>query len=73
LFKSCYGENSVKLDNNIVSQFPARIYNGIEDLAETIINPANSHTSRINVSLKDNADFTTTEPVYVYTDIIKPI
>jgi hypothetical protein len=34
LFNSCYGENSVKLDNNI-SHFPARIFNGIvEDLAE---------------------------------------
>jgi hypothetical protein len=26
LFNSCYVENSVKLDNNIVSHFPARIY-----------------------------------------------
>jgi len=36
------------------------------------MNPANCHTSRITVSLKDNPDFTTPEPVYVYTDIIKP-
>jgi len=49
LFNSCYGENSVKIDNHIVSHFPARvyIYNGLEDLAETIMNPANCHTSRI--------------------------
>jgi hypothetical protein len=36
------------------------------------MNPANCHTSRITVSLKDDPDFTTPEPVYVYTDIIKP-
>ena len=36
------------------------------------MNPANCHTSRITVSLKDNPDFTTPEPVYVYTGIIKP-
>jgi len=36
------------------------------------MNPANCRTSRITVSLKDNPDFTTPEPVYVFTDIIKP-
>jgi hypothetical protein len=72
LFNSCYEENSVKIDNHIISHFPARIYNGLEDLAETIMKPANWHTSRVTVSLKDNPDFTTPEPVYVYTDIIKP-
>jgi len=41
LFNSCYGENSVKIDNHIAPQFPARVYNGLEDLAETIMNPAN--------------------------------
>jgi len=71
LLNSCYGENSVKIDNHIVFHFPTRIYNGLEDLAETILNPANWHTSRIPVSLKENPDFTTPEPVYVYTDIIK--
>jgi len=29
LFNSCYGENSVKIDNHIVSHFPARIYKGL--------------------------------------------
>ena len=72
LFNSCYGENSVKIDNHVVSHFPARVYNGLEDLAETIMNPANRHTSRITVSLTDNPDFSTPEPVYVYTAIIKP-
>jgi hypothetical protein len=72
LFNSCYKENSVNIDNNIISLFTVRIYNGIEDLAETIMNPANCHTSTITVSLKDNPDFTTPGPVYVYTGIIKP-
>jgi hypothetical protein len=63
LFNSCYRENSVKINNHIVSHLPARIYNGLEDLAETIMNPANSHISRITVSLKANPDFTTPEPV----------
>jgi len=36
LFNSCYGENSVKIDNHVVSHFSARVYNGLEDLAETI-------------------------------------
>jgi len=72
LFNSCYWESSVKIDNHIVSHFPARIYNGLEDLAETIMNLVNCHTFRITASLKDNPDFTTPVPVYVYTDIIKP-
>jgi hypothetical protein len=52
LFNTCYGENSVKIDNNILSHFLACIYNGLEDLAETIMKPANCHTSRITVLLK---------------------
>jgi hypothetical protein len=69
LFHSCYVENSVKIYNHRIYHFPARIYNRLEDSAETIMNPANCHTSRLNVSLKDNPDFITPEPVYVYTDI----
>ena len=71
LFNSCYGENSVIIDNHIVSHIPGRIYNGLEDLAETIMNPAKWSTYRITVSLKDNPDFTTLGPVYMYTDIIE--
>jgi hypothetical protein len=66
LFNSCYGKKFVRIDNNIVSHFPARLCKGLEDLAKTIMNPANGHTYRITVSLKDNPDFTTTEPVCVY-------
>jgi len=72
LFNSCYGENYVQIDNHVVSQFSARVYNGLEDLAETIMKPTNCRTSIITVSLKDKPDFTTLEPVYVYTDVIKP-
>jgi len=33
------------------------------------MNPANCHTFRIAVSLKDDPDFITPEPVYVHKDI----
>ena len=57
---------------NLVYYFPARVYNGIEDLAETIINPANCRTSIVMLPTKDNLNFTQPEPVYVYVDVIKP-
>jgi len=72
LFNSCRGENSIIIDENLVSFFPARVYNGIDDLADTIMNPANCHSSTVNLSTKDNFNFTQPEPVYIYTDIIKP-
>jgi len=56
----------------VVSHFPNRVYNGLEDLAETIMNPANFLSSRVNVTVKGNSDFALLEPHYVYTDIIKP-
>ena len=64
--------NSVKIDSHVVSHFPVRVYNGLENRAETVMNTANCRTSRITVSLNDNPDFTTAETVKVYTDIIKP-
>jgi len=72
LVSSCRGENSIVINENLVSYFPARVYNGIEDLAETIMNPANCRTSLVMLPTKDNLNFTQPEPVYVYTDIIKP-
>jgi len=33
--------NSVKMNNHVVSHFPAPEYNGLEDLAERIMNPLN--------------------------------
>ena len=37
------GENSLRIRDNVVSHFPNRVYNVFEDLAETIMNPANFH------------------------------
>ena len=69
---SCYGDNSIRIDDNVISYFPARTYNGLEDLATTIMNPANCHSSKITVTTKDNSNYNTPETIYVYTDIIKP-
>ena len=60
------------VNESLVSYFPARTYNDINDLAETIINPSNCRSSTMNVSTKDNFNFAQPEPVYIYTDIIKP-
>ena len=37
------------------------------------MNPANCRFSTVTHSIKDNCNFAHLEPVYVYTDIIKPI
>ena len=58
LFISFHGENSIMADENLLSYFLARVYNGIEDLAETILNPANCHYSTVILSTKDNLNFT---------------
>jgi hypothetical protein len=55
-----------------VSHFPGRVYNGLEDLTKTILDPANCRTSKVSVALMDNPDFISPEPVYIYPDIIKP-
>ena len=55
-----------------VSYFPSRAYASIDDLAETIMNPANCRSSTVKHSLKDNTNIAHPEPVYVYRDIIKP-
>ena len=41
LFDSCYRENFIRIGDNVVSHLPARVYNGLEDLAEKIMNPIN--------------------------------
>ena len=71
-FHSFHGENSIPVDDGVVSYFPARIYDRIEDLAKTIMNPGNCRTSRMTIFSKDNFDFAIPEPIYIYTDIIKP-
>jgi hypothetical protein len=66
LIHSRIGENSLRIGDNVISHFPNRVYNGLEDLAETFMNPAICSSSRENVSVKDNSDFASSEPVYVY-------
>ena len=68
------GKSSIMIDENLVSYFPDRVYeyNGIDDLPETIVNPAICHSSTVNLSTKDNFNFTQPEPVCIYTDTIKP-
>jgi hypothetical protein len=64
LFNSCYEENLIRIDENVVSYSP-RVYNGIEDLAETVMNPINCNSSRIAVMTRDNCNYAITETVYV--------
>ena len=56
-------------DENLVSYFPNRVYNRIDYIAETVMNPANCRSSTVILSTKHNLNFTQPEPVYVYTDI----
>jgi len=42
---SCQGEYSGMINENLVSYFLALEYNGIYDLPETIMNPANCRSS----------------------------
>ena len=51
---------------------PNRVYNGLEDLAETIMNPANCHSNKVTVPMKDNYNSASPEQIYVYADIVKP-
>ena len=72
LLKTCYEENSFQIDNKVVSHFPVRMYDNLDDLAKTIMNPDNYRSSAVSLPAEDNSGFTTQEPVYVYNDIIKP-
>jgi hypothetical protein len=72
LSRSNYGYNSVHITDKLVSHFPVRVYKGIEVLVENIMTPANHRSSRVILSTKDNTDFALPEPVYVYTDVMKP-
>jgi len=57
---------------NLLSHFLARVYNCINYLTETIMNSAHCHSSTVNLFTKDNFNFTQPQPVYIYTDIVKP-
>ena len=50
----------------MVSHFPNRVCTGHEDLGETIMNPANCHSTRVNVPVNDNSDFALPLPVCLY-------
>jgi hypothetical protein len=68
----CYGQNSLKVGENLISHFPVRVYNGLEDLVATIMAPANCSSSQLSLPETDNSDFASPETIFVYTDIIKP-
>ena len=63
LFKSCRGENSINVKIYIVSYFPSRAYDSIDDLAETIRNPTNCRSSTVKHSIQDNTNFAQAETV----------
>ena len=48
------------------------MYDNLEYLAKTIMNAANCRSAAVSLPAEDNSGFTTQEPVYVYTDVIKP-
>jgi len=52
LFKSCVVENSIIVEENLVSYFPARAYNSIDDLEEMIVNPGYFVLTRWSTPLK---------------------
>ena len=56
---------------NLLSYFPAPVYNCIEYSAQTIMKPAICLSSTVNLHTKENVIFAQPESVYVYTDIIK--
>jgi len=51
-FNSSRGENSLMVKENLVSYFHARAYNDINDIGETMINPANSRSSATKLSTR---------------------
>jgi hypothetical protein len=67
----CYGQNPLQIGEKLVSHFPVQVYNGLEDLAKTIMTHANWRSSRIPVAETDNSNFTAPEPIFVYSDIMK--
>ena len=71
MFNSFRGENPIKVNGNLLSYFPACVYNVIHDLALTIVNPDNFRSYTVKLPTKDNFNFAQPEPVYFYTDIIE--
>ena len=72
LLNTCYEEeNSIHIDDKVVS-LSCRMYDSVDDLAKTFTNTTNRRSYAVSLPAKDNSVFTTQEPVYLYTDIIKP-
>jgi hypothetical protein len=69
LFKSCRGENSIMVNENVVSHFTSRAYDSINDLEETIKNPANCCSSTVKHSIKTILAMLTLNP-YTFTKIL---
>jgi len=72
VFKSRRVENSIMVKEHLVSYFPSLTYDCIDDLGETIMNPANFRSSTVKNSIKDNINFAHPVHVYFHTNIIKP-
>ena len=72
LFNLCRWLNSIIVRENIVSYFPSGACDSIDDLAESVMKPVNCRSPTVNHSIKYNINYAHPEPVYVYTDIIKP-
>ena len=72
LLNTCHKENSVQIDDKVVSHFPAPMYDSLDGLAKTVMKPTNCRSSAVSPQAKDNSGFTTQELVYVYPDVIKP-
>ena len=53
---------------NLISYFPLRVCNGIYDLAETIMIPANCRSCTVNLPTKN---FNVVHREHLYTDIMK--
>ena len=62
-------ENSIMVKKNIVSYFPAHEYDGIDDLAETITNPANCCSLTMIHFIKTILSLLTMNP-YTFTKIL---
>ena len=55
----------------MVSHFPFKVYDGVEDLVEKIIARSNCRSCRVTLAVRGDFDFALPEPIYVYTDFIK--
>ena len=48
------------------------MYDSLDDLAKKVMNPTICCSSAVSLPAKDNSGFSIQEPLYVYTNIIKP-